>query len=483
MFMLHMLFYNAVVLYLPALALETILGVSRFYSILGIGIMCVLYSSVGGIKAVVWTDFFQAVLMYASVGSVAWLGMRDAGGYTAMINEAREGGRLELEPGFMTTSITERHTLLFLVLGSTIKHTYTVGVNQVQIQRALSMGTLRKGQWSLVFSSVFIALISAVSSFLGLVIYAHYRSCDPFVAGEIGRRDALLVHFIGHRLGYVPGLRGLFVAGVFSATLSTLSSFANSMAALALEDYVKPIMRAMRSLRNKHTNEGEIVLSDANATLLAKILSTVFGLLVVALAYVIENANSRLLQASTLAGGALGVPFVCIFLLGIYTRFVNSTGSLVGLICALACGIYITVVQTFFSSPLAPSRFTYYDGQDGTCAAIFNRTCTSMTCSAPPGDIVIKDFIQPPTLVEPRAENLSYMAVPVFQLVVTSVVSILASLVSGGWCARHKVPAELVAGGEKASDCAYDPSFDPIATELRSVRPLAYQGSMRQQRL
>lgn len=431
-FVLQMIFYNSVVLYLPSMALSAILGISRFYSILIIGLMCVLYSGIGGLKAVVWTDFFQAILMYAAILVVALLGTYDAGGVGQVLELAKENGRLELGD-FFNFDLTTRHTLWAIVLGSTLKHIYLVGVNQVQIQRALSLPTLRQGQWSFMFCSLFGALIILLASYVGAVLAAAYRSCDPYLNGEIPRRDAIIVHYVANRLAQVPGLRGVFVAGIFSATLSTLSSFANSMAALTIEDLVKPMWNCF----------GSGPMSQRSSTWLAKIFATSFGVVCVLMAYVIERANSRLLQATTTMFGAIGVPFLASFALGIFTRFTNTLGILAGFAVTLSLGVYITISQTFYKLPLEPQMPVFYDDQ---CAAVFNMSKPASSLAYQSGLISQAYQDDNNQLVKPnipfKLDQISYMTLPVVQFVLMILIASLVSLLTGGL--KQEVDDELL---------------------------------------
>lgn len=418
---MQMVFYNSVVLYLPSMALQSIFGVTRFYSVLIIGLMCVFYSGIGGIKAVVWTDFFQAMMMYAAIIVVGALGTYDAGGVGQVFQHALEGGRMNLD-GFWSLDLTTRHTFFGILFGSTIKHIYLVGINQVQIQRALSLPSLRQSQWAFILCSIFGALIILLSSYLGAVLVSAYRSCDPFLADEIHRRDAIIVHYVANRLAKIPGLRGIFIAGIFSATLSTLSSFANSMAALTLEDFIKPILARI--------NHKE--LTGNTPTRLAKLLSILFGLVCIAMAFVVDKANSRLLQATTTMFGALGVPFLTAFALGIFTRFTNIWGILVGFVVTLSLGAHFTIYQTFFKPPLEPVMPVYYNDQ---CERVFNMTMKSSSLPS------LMDVMQwhhsqgfaPQAKTPFSFDKLSYMTLPCIQFGLMVVLSSLVSVLTGGW--------------------------------------------------
>jgi sodium-coupled monocarboxylate transporter 8/12 len=438
-YMVQMVFYNAVVLYLPSMALGGTLGIDRFYSILLLGIICIVYSGIGGVKAVVWSDLFQALLMFVALFVVGFLGTYDAGGIQQVFALAKEGGRLDLS-GFFNLDLTTRHTLLGIVFGSTIKHVYLVGVNQVQIQRALSLSTLRQGQLAFCWCSLFGALIILMASYLGAVLVAAYRSCDPYLSGGIARRDAILVHYVANRLSVVPGLRGIFVAGIFSATLSTLSSFANSMAALALEDFVRPLMQAMKLRR----------LSDSATTWLAKLFAILFGVACVLTAYLIEKANSRLLQATTTMFGAIGVPFLASFAFGIFTRFVNTTGILAGFVVTLSFGSYITIYQTFFRRPLEPQMPVYYDDQ---CERVFNMTLNSDALTDAPKYVHLYK-----TSTAFSVDQISYMMLPLVQLVLMILVTTLVSLATGG--ASQQVDDEYLMAFVRRRDNRNKPAWD-----------------------
>lgn len=438
-FILQMLLYNAVVLYLPSMATSNVLGIPRQYSILLLGFVCVLYSGMGGLKAVIWTDLFQAISMVGALLVIAVLGTLDAGGIAAIWREVQLNGRDHLDH-FFELNMTTRHTLFSILVGSTLKHIYLVGVNQVQIQRALSLPTLRQGQLAFVWCSICGASIILLASYLGAVLVAAYRSCDPFLAGEIPRRDSVLVHYVGHRLSSIPGIRGLFVAAIFSATLSTLSSFSNSMAALAIEDFVQPLA----------VPKGE-QLTDKTRTWLAKTLAMGFGVACVLAAQQIEKANSRLLQLTTTMMGAVGTPFVVSFGLGIFTRFVNSWGILVGLATTISLGSYITIRQAFFQVGLEPSMPIYYDAN--TCSRVFNGTMPAS--SLEPISKVLwyteEYFFMINQSVHPNnVDQISYMTLPVVEFVMMLVIAPIVSLLTGGW--KQQVDDEFLVESMQKGD-------------------------------
>lgn len=91
----QMIFYNGVVLYAPALVLEAITGLDRILSVVLVGLVCTFYSTLGGMKAVLYTDLLQSALMFIAVFSVVVFTSIDLGGFDKIFTIAWEGGRLD----------------------------------------------------------------------------------------------------------------------------------------------------------------------------------------------------------------------------------------------------------------------------------------------------------------------------------------------------------------------------------------------------
>lgn len=91
-----MILYMGIVLFAPAISLEVVTGMPKSVAILVIGLVCVFYSTIGGLKAVLLTDVFQSILMFSSVFIVIISGLIYAGGFEEIFKAASEGGRLQL---------------------------------------------------------------------------------------------------------------------------------------------------------------------------------------------------------------------------------------------------------------------------------------------------------------------------------------------------------------------------------------------------
>lgn len=309
-FTLQMVLYMGIVLHAPALALSAVTGFSYLGSILAVGVACTFYSTLGGIKAVLITDVFQSLLMFGAIFAVIIRGATEVGGLGKVLSIASERGRLEffnLDP-----DPTVRHTFWTQVVGGVFVYCSIYGVNQAQVQRLLTIGTLKQSQLALWLQWPILTLLSLSTSLAGLTVFAYYSDCDPVKEGRISQGDQILPLFVVDTMSSIPGLSGLFVAGIFSGSLSTVSSAINSLAAVTLEDYIKPCVEV------KH------------ATLVLKILAFTYGVACVGLAFLAESIGPGVLQASLTIFGVVGGPLLGLFTLGMAFPRANQSGALIG---------------------------------------------------------------------------------------------------------------------------------------------------------
>ncbi|XP_076326766.1 putative sodium-dependent multivitamin transporter [Tachypleus tridentatus] len=327
-FMAQMILYMSIVLYAPALTLSAVTGLSKWASIISVGLVCTFYCTIGGIKAVLWTDLYQSLLMFLSMFVVIIKGTYDAGGLQNVWHIAATGGRIQFFN--FDPDPTVRHTVWTLAIGGIFTYTSIYGVNQAQVQRLLTIKTLKKAQLALFLNWPITTLLSITTSLTGLIIYANLHLCDPILHQEetnVKSPDQLLPYFVMLSLGHIPGLPGIFVSGIFSGALSTVSSALNSLAAVTLEDFLKPLW-----LGNG--------LSDRKAALVSKFLALGYGILCIILTYIAEQLGG-VLQASLTIFGVVGGPLLGLFTLGMLFRKPNQISALVGLSMGLAFCFWI----------------------------------------------------------------------------------------------------------------------------------------------
>ncbi|KAJ8318085.1 hypothetical protein KUTeg_003176 [Tegillarca granosa] len=172
------LLYMALVLYAPSLALNAVTGFTLWGSVISVGVVCTLYTTIGGMKAVLWTDTFQVGMMFAGLLAVLIRGSIEIGGFGNAWEKAYDSGRVVFDD-FSPDPIV-RHSVWSLVIGGTFTWVAIYGVNQAQVQRCCTCPTLKKAQIAMWLNFPGLCLILYFSCLIGIVVYGLYSQCDPF---------------------------------------------------------------------------------------------------------------------------------------------------------------------------------------------------------------------------------------------------------------------------------------------------------------
>ncbi|KAK5968993.1 Sodium-dependent multivitamin transporter, partial [Trichostrongylus colubriformis] len=268
------------------------------------GLSTTLYTCIGGLKAVVWSDSLQAVLMYTGVFTLIVKGLRHprVGGLGRVWSVAVESGRTA-ELFRSDPRIDQYNSIWINIFSGTITYLSSFGVNQIAIQRYASLPSLRKAQNIIYCTMIPLLILCSIVAFIGFITLAYFYNCNPIETGEITDTDHITILFARDILIPTPGLFGLYVSCIMSATLSTLSSGMNSMAAAVYEDFLK------RKL------DGEI--TDHQATLLNKAIVVICGITSTALAFAAEPLGG-VLRVCVSVTGAISGPMVGIFVLAMF---------------------------------------------------------------------------------------------------------------------------------------------------------------------
>ncbi|XP_069699563.1 sodium-coupled monocarboxylate transporter 1-like [Periplaneta americana] len=310
--------YIPIIIYVPALALSQVTGLNMHIITPVISIVCIFYTMLGGIKAVVWTDFLQGVVMVGASIVVITLGLIHVGGFGIVWQRSLEAGRINIFE--MNPSPFERLSFWIIAFGGPIGSVGYVCVNQGMVQRFLSLPNYKEAQKSLLILAVGFIFIKSVSTFMGLTIFATYYDCDPLKTKAISRSDQLIPYYIMDVASLIPGLPGLFVAGIFSAALSTMSTVLNSLAATLFEDFVRPCL--------------SVNISDRASNNIIKLLVVIIGAICVVLVIVVDKIGG-VVQLTMSTSGVTNGATIGLFSFGMFYPRGNAKGALIGSIVSL----------------------------------------------------------------------------------------------------------------------------------------------------
>lgn len=374
-FSLQMMIYMSIVLYGPSLALNAVTGLSLWGAVISVGVVCIIYTALGGMKAVLWTDAFQVIMMIVGVLATLIQGSIEVGGFAKAWEIASDNERVRFDDFRVDPSV--RHSFWSLTLGGAFLWVSVYGTNQAQVQRALTCRTLKDAQIALWLNFPGLCIILYTCCLVGIVLYAFYRLCDPVTFGLIMASDQLYPLFVMDIMGHVPGVPGLFVASIFSGSLSTLSSGLNSMSAVMLQDIIKPYWAPN--------------IPEKRAAIMTKVLALIFGIICLCLTYVASHMGG-ILQAALALFGMLGAPMLGLFTLGMIFPWANKWGAYAGLGTSLfmmfwiGIGAYVTkpdLGKAPISLEGCPNRTTFSNFTEAftNYTSLYN---TTFSTTAPP---------------------------------------------------------------------------------------------------
>lgn len=260
-----------------------------------------------------------------------------------------------------------RHTIWSLLIGSSLNTLSIYGFNQTQVQRYMCVRTTRGAQHALVINAVGVACIIFLAGFMGIVLYAFYADCDPYTAKLVSGTDQIFPYFVMEVLSSKKGLPGVFLACIFSGSLSSISSGLNSLAAVLIEDVYKGLLKRR--------------LSDERQGLVAKLISVALGALVILLTYAVSYLGS-LINAALSLSGILSGPIMGVFVLGFFFPRANRRGALVGFFTGLLFVMWIfvgaQVTKNQRADPRLPLSIAGCKHLNGTSAMITNTTLATV---------------------------------------------------------------------------------------------------------
>ena len=315
----------SVILFLPALAIATITGISVSLSVVLMGVFTIVYTAMGGMKAVIWTDFVQVLVKMGGalfvIGFIVW---HLHGGVGQFMHTATANHKMHLlDFSFDLTKATV-WGFLFLVLFDVV---LTFPKDQVLMQRTLSTESDKEAGRSIWMFAAIMIPGGFVFYLIGTALFVFYKD-NPDRLNPLLPIDATFPLFIAAELPM--GVTGLIIAGIFAAAMATLSGIMNSVATLISVDFYEKLVKNP---------------SPKKSVLMAEIMTVVVGLVGIATALLLSRFDIHsLFDVSIELAGLLGGGFAGAYTLGMFTRRANSPGVAIG----IASSIVLTLIAWSF---------------------------------------------------------------------------------------------------------------------------------------
>lgn len=318
----------AVGVYTPSLVLNYILGIDTLVAAATMFAVCVFYTSLGGLRAVMWTDTFQALVMLATFLAVTIKGVSDVGGATVVFDRNYMSGRIELFNFEFDPRVTR--TFWSVLIGGFFYHTSFICTGPPLVQRYNSCVTLKTAisacKWTVPWAMAFISF----PIITGLVAYAFYFDCDPLTTGQLGSADQIVPHFVMTVMGDTAIVPGILIAGILAATLSSVSTGLNTTASIIYKDVIGAINKGNRFF----------ISTDSRDIVLVKLISVLVGLASFGCIFIAKGLPT-ILDAALTINGIIAGPLFGLFTLGIFVPFASRRGALTGLMTSLVFMLWL----------------------------------------------------------------------------------------------------------------------------------------------
>lgn len=307
----------SVILFLPALAIATITGISVVWSVVLMGGFTIVYTAMGGMKAVIWTDVVQVIVkMGGAIFAIGFIVWSLHGGVGEFLSTARAEDKMHLLDFRFDLTQATVWGFIFLVLFDVV---LTFPKDQVLMQRTLSTKSDKEAGRSIWAFAAIMIPGGFVFYMIGTALFVYYKN-HPERMNPTLPIDATFPLFIAAELPM--GVTGLIIAGIFAAAMATLSGIMNSVATLVSVDFYD------RLAKDK---------SPKKSVFFAEAMTVVVGLVGIASALVLSRFDVRsLFDVSIELAGLLGGGFAGAYTLGMFTRRANSPGVAIGIASSIA---------------------------------------------------------------------------------------------------------------------------------------------------
>lgn len=327
------------ILYLLALPVNIMFGWDMITIIIVTGFAVMVYSLLGGIQGVIWTDAIQGIiLIFGALICLGYILFTIPGGPSQVFTIATQHNKFSL--GSFSLSLSESTFWVVLIYGIFV-NLQNYGIDQNYVQRYMASRTEGEAKRSAFWGGLLYIPVSLLFFMIGTALYSYYTALPDALPAELKNKamsDRVFPYFIVHKLP--PGFTGLLIASIFAAGMSTISTSINSSATVVLTDYYQ------RYKKSKVT--------DQQSMRVLYLTSMLVSLLGIGIGIALINVKSALdawwKLASVFSGGMLGL-----FLLAAFVKHISQKGAIAGVVAGVLAILWLSLSPALFTDgPLQP---------------------------------------------------------------------------------------------------------------------------------
>lgn len=317
----------ATAIYTQSLLLAELSGLHLWACVGIVGVLTAAYTVMGGMEAVLWTDVMQFfVLVGGLIAMLVTVLIAFQGDATEIFRIAHANGNTKwIDPSFSLVQLT----FWGIMIGTMVDYVSTYGSDQVMVQRFLTSPDVKSMRRSVMFTGLITVPVVVLLALVGLALFAYYQT-HPQVRESLAGPDRVVPHFV---INVLPtGVAGLVVAGVFAATMSTLSAGFNSLATATVVDFFQRFRRTPP--RN--------ATSDLK---LARVVTMGWALISTVVALFLGRMGKGIVETFGIISGLFIGPVLGIFLLGILTRRPGASAALTAIVAGTAATWWVSTTE------------------------------------------------------------------------------------------------------------------------------------------
>ena len=313
LFCIFMIVRMAIVLYLPSLALTAVTGIDIYLCIVLMGLVTIIYCTMGGVEAVIWGDVVQGlILVCGAIFAVIYLAVNTEGGVMGCIDIALANDKLRL---FDWSNSWSQACWWVIIIGGLANNLISYTSDQTVIQRYLTTPDEKSAGRGILVNGVMSVFVSVAFYMIGTGLYTFYKTHPVELDVTMGQSDAIFPFFM---MSQMPaGIAGALIAAIFAATMSTISSNINSVATAFSIDFWKRFRRT----------------TDSQLVVVARWASVVSGMIGLALALLMATWDIQsFLDFFNEALGLLTSGLGGLFFIAVFMKRVKGYAALTGFV-------------------------------------------------------------------------------------------------------------------------------------------------------
>ena len=309
--------------YASAIVLTVCLGIPLWSTILIIGVVTIIYDTIGGITAVVYSDVIQMIILISGIILCIWYAADMVGGLDDVWAAFPETRRNAIDPSLGLSAAGASVPFWPFLFGGIFLYSAYYGTDQSQVQRELSAATTADTKKSLLFNGIARFPITILYVLLGMIMLAVYQQ-SPELSSSVpyDKPDYLVPQFV---LLYIPqGMRAVIFASLLSAAMSSLDSALNSLSAATMKDFIAPRLK-----------------DHSRFLMISKLTTVSWGVLITGFAFLVGSISETVIESINKIGSAFYGPVLAAFVIGVLSRKATSRSVTVGILSGVGFNLLL----------------------------------------------------------------------------------------------------------------------------------------------